>query len=411
MNRKYDNWLIFIVLTLIVYGLLMVFSASSGADAHGNGAEFKYLFRQLAALSVGLLLCVFGALMTSNGWRSMHQYLYIACMIALIGCFIPGIGHASHGAARWIGFGSINFQPSAFARIAVLISLATYLHKWRGQVHLLPVLLKSIYIPLGMLMLIIVEPDFGTSLVISALSFLMCVLGGMRLSHMLISMATLGSLGVVVLFSAEYRMRRMLTFWDPWSHRDADGYQVVQSWVAMHNGGLTGVGMGNSIAKRQFLPEPWTDFIGSVIAEEIGFVGIAVLLTLFCGLLWRGIHIATRAKDSFSMLLASTLTIMIISEAVFNLGVIMGLLPPKGLVLPFISYGSSAMMANLFAIGILLGISAESKDVPLDKGWKVPVQDIPSVANDLTIQELHDDFLGEEDPNMTEIVEKENQSA
>ena len=157
---------------------------------------------------------------------------------------------------------------------------------------------------------------------------------------------------------------------DPWSAYQREGYQVIQSWIAMHNGGLNGLGVGQSISKQYYLPEPWTDFIAAVTAEELGFVSIVVMIGLFCGLLWRGILIARKARDAFSMYLAGTLTMMLCLEAAFNLCVVMGILPPKGLVLPFISYGASAMMANLWAIGLLLSIASEQREVPIQKGWK-----------------------------------------
>lgn len=374
MNRKIDHWLVLIVTLLIMGGMLMVFSASAVGNPNSIGAEFKYLIRQGMALSVGLIFCVGASMATSKMWRGSHQYIYSAMLFFLVLCLVPGIGHASHGASRWIGFGSINFQPSAFAKISVLISLAAFLHNHRGKVHLLPTLLKAAGIPLVMIGFIIIEPDFGTSLIIGSLSFFMMVIAGMRVKHLFISFISLTGLAGIVLMSAEYRVRRMLNFLDPWQTRQAEGYQVVQSWIAMHNGGLSGQGLGNSLAKRQFLPEPWTDFIAAVIAEELGFIGIVILISLFAGLLWRGLHIARHAKDAFSMYLATALTFMIVGEAFFNLGVVMGVVPPKGLVLPFISYGSSAMMANMTAIGILIGISAERKETPIQEGWyKAPV--------------------------------------
>ena len=377
MTQRIDHWLVLIVTLLVTGGMLMVFSASAVGNPSVVGAEFKYLIRQGMALGVGLSLCIAASLATSKIWRGIHQYLYFAMVVGLIFCLIPGIGHSSHGAARWIGFGSINFQPSAFAKIAVLISLAAFLHKHRGKVHLLPILVQAATIPAFMIAFIIVEPDFGTSLIIASLSFFMMIIAGMRMKHLIVSFVGLLTIGGVVLMSAEYRVRRMLNFLDPWQTRQSEGYQVVQSWIAMHNGGLNGQGLGNSIAKRQFLPEPWTDFIAAVIAEELGFVGIVILISLFGALLWRGLYIARHAKDAFSMYLATALTFMIVGEAFFNLGVVMGVVPPKGLVLPFISYGSSAMMANMTAIGILIGISAERKDTPIDKGW----YKAPSIAS------------------------------
>jgi cell division protein FtsW len=387
MNRRIDHWLILIVLILIVGGLLMVLSASAVGNPSSIGAEFKYLIRQSIALSVGLVLCTVAAITPIKTFRQYHKIFYILCGIGLLMCFIPGFSNKSHGAARWVGFGSVNFQPSAFAKIAILVSLAHYLHNWRGQIHHIPILIRAALIPLPLMFLILIEPDFGTTLIIAALCFSMLVAAGMRSKHILISFLSLVVVGIPVLIMEEYRLRRVLTFWDPWEFKQGEGYQIIQSWIAMHQGGLLGQGLGNSVSKRQFLPEPWTDFIAAVIAEEMGFIGITFVILLFCAFLWRGFYIASRARDAFSMFLATTLTVMITGEALFNLGVVMGMVPPKGLVLPFISYGASAMMANMLAVGILLSISAEKRDIPYDKGWKM---DTTSITNEqIPVGEQH----------------------
>ena len=372
MNRRIDHWLILIVLILSVGGMLMVFSASAVGNPSAVGAEFKYLQRQMIAFGFGSLLCIVAALTPIAKIRAWHKVFYILCLFALGLCFAPIVGHPSHGANRWIGFGSVNLQPSAFAKIAVLTSLAHYLHDWRGQLHQIPVLLKSLAIPGIMISLIISEPDFGTSLIISSLCFFMLIIAGMKTSHIFKLLSVLSVLGTIILFSADYRRRRLFNFFDPWSVRAGEGYQIIQSWIALHKGGFWGEGLGNSVSKRQFLPEPWTDFIAAVIGEELGFIGIFAIILLFAGFLWRGFYIASKAKDAFSMYLATALTLMIVGEAGFNLGVVMGVVPPKGLVLPFISYGASAMMANLLAVGILLSISSERKEVALEQGWKEP---------------------------------------
>ena len=164
-------------------------------------------------------------------------------------------------------------------------------------------------------------------------------------------------------------MKRLVSFMNPWETMDSEGYHIIQSWIAMHSGGVWGQGLGNSVAKLHFLPEPWTDFIGSVIAEELGLVRLVGVITLYALFVWRGLHIARRARDSFGMYLAGTITVMVGAEAFFNLAVIMGLVPPKGLVLPFISYGASAMMSHLWAVGILLSITAEADDARAIEGW------------------------------------------
>ena len=370
MNRHIDAWLILIVIALITGGLLMVLSASAVMSAETPGAEFKYLYRQLIALGIGSIFCVATALTPIRKIRQNHMLFYCLVGIGLLLCFAPVIGTEVKGARRWIGFGSINFQPSAFAKIVILISLAHFLHIWRGQLDDIRVVLRALAIPAPLMGLILFEPDFGTTLIIASLIVFMMFIAGLKRQYLFGALGGAIVLGIPILLMEEYRLQRMKHFLDPWSAYHREGYQIIQSWIAMHNGGLTGQGLGNSFSKRHFLPEPWTDFIAAVIAEELGFIAVIVVLFLFCALLWRGFHIARRARDAFSMFLAASLTMMICAEAIFNLGVVMGLVPPKGLVLPFISYGSSAMMANLWAIGLLLSISSEHRDVPVDKGWK-----------------------------------------
>ncbi|MEC7984085.1 MAG: putative lipid II flippase FtsW [Myxococcota bacterium] len=376
MNRHIDTWLILVVISMLMLGLLMVFSSSAVMASSAPGAEFKYLTRQCFALFVGLVLCIGTAFTPIRQIRHNHMLFYALVGIGLILCFIPGIGVTVKGASRWIGFGGVNFQPSAFAKVVSLISVAAFLHKWRGQVHNIRVVIQACCIPLPLMLLILFEPDFGTTMIITLLIGFMLFIGGMKKQHVSIIGGTTVFVGFFALIMEEYRLQRIRHFWDPWSAYEGQGYQVIQGWIALHNGGLTGQGLGNSVSKRHFLPEPWTDFIAAVIGEELGFLGLAALIIMYGLLLWRGFHIAKQARDAFSMLLASSITMMLIIEAAFNLGVVLGILPPKGLVLPFISYGSSALMCNMWAIGILLSISSEKRELPLEQGWKIPKESV-----------------------------------
>lgn len=372
MNRRTDLWLMLVVAALVVLGLVMVYSASAMvAGEHGDPAGF--FKRQLVAVTVGgagLLVTAFTPLATIRRWRVAA---YVACLLALVLVFVPGLQHKANGAARWIGFGSLNIQPSEFTKVVVLVMMADYLDRWRGFIGDWKVVLRSLLIPLPALLLILPEPDFGTATILAGLCFVMLFIAGIRISHIVAVGGVAVALGVPIMLAEQYRLARLTSFRDPWSVADAEGYHTIQSWVAMHSGGLWGQGLGNSVAKLYFLPEPWTDYIGSVIAEELGLVALAGVMLLFCLLLWRGLSIAARARDPFGMFLASTLTAMITLNAFFNLAVIMGMVPPKGLVLPFISYGASAMIANLWAVGLLLGISAEAQSGPVPvvpaEGW------------------------------------------
>lgn len=371
-NRRIDPWLIAIVVSLVGMGLVMVYSASAVVAADRMGDEAQYFKRQLIAVAVGLVLCVGSALTPTRSFRRYRTVFYSACVVGLILCFVPGIQHNVNGSSRWLGFGPANVQPSEFAKIAMMIMLADYLHRWRGYIEDPRVVLRALLIPLPLMALILPEPDFGTTVIVGGLAAMMLFVAGIQTRHILLAGGTGLAIGVPVMMAASYRMRRLTSFLDPWQNVQGDGYQTIQSWLAMHSGGLWGQGLGNSIAKLHFLPEPYTDYIVAVIAEELGYFRLVVVIGLYGLFVWRGLHIAGRARDAFSTYLATAITGMVGFEAFFNMGVVMGLLPPKGLVLPFISYGSTAMVSHLWAVGILLSIAAETDDTPTEAGWTRP---------------------------------------
>ena len=396
MKRHIDAKLLLFVISLITFGLVMVLSSSAIGDVQGT--QFKYFYKQLFAVFLGGILCAGAALIPTDTLRKNHLLFYVVVAFALSLCFVPGLGSTVKGASRWFGFGPFNLQPSAFAKIAALISLSHFLHRWRGQIDQIKIILRAIMIPMPLMFLILIEPDFGTTLVMTGLIAVTLITAGMHLRHLIGFAIGAVIIGVPVLFLESYRIRRVASWLDPWSAYDGVGYQIIQGWIALHTGGATGTGLGNSISKRQFLPEPWTDFIAAVIGEELGFIGLLVVMSLYVGLLWRGLKIAQTARSPFGMYLATGLTVMIVSEAMFNLGVVMGLLPPKGLVLPFISYGASAMMSNLLAIGLLLSISAECNDAPVEKGWISNNQRVKLQANNrlLEIEQMDIDEMDAE---------------
>jgi len=374
-NRSIDPWLIMTSALLVVFGLVMVYSASAMKAFERSGDETYYLTRQLIALAVGLVCCVTTAVTPMRIIRRYRIMLYAAVIGGLLLCFVPGIRYGANGAYRWIGFGPIHWQPSEFAKIIVLIMLADYLDRSRQHIGDARVVLKAMLVPLPALLLILPQPDFGTTAIIAGLCAIMVFMAGLQIKHTIAAAVAGIFVGIPVMIFEPYRVKRLKSFMDPWQSMDAEGYHVIQSWVAMHSGGFWGQGLGNSVAKLDFLPEPWTDFIGAVIAEELGLVAVLSLIGLYAIFLWRGLYIARHARDSFSMLLAATLTLMVGFEAFFNLGVVMGILPPKGLVLPFISYGATAMMSHMWVIGILLSISAESHKAPVSAGWPMANED------------------------------------
>lgn len=370
MNRSTDPWLITVVALLLVAGLVMVYSASAVVAAERTGDGYYFFTRQVIAAVMGLVLCVAGALTPMAKLRRYGLVMYGGIMALLLLCFVPGIQHKANGAARWIGFGPVHFQPSEFAKIIVLIVLADYLERHRGHLGDWRVIVRAGLIPLPAMLLIFPEPDFGTTAITAGMCTVMLFIAGMRLSHM----AAVAGVGVIVgtplMVMEAYRVQRLTSFLDPWASFEGEGYHVIQSWIAMHSGGLWGQGLGNSIAKLHFLPEPWTDFIAAVTAEELGLIGLFVLITLYAAFVWRGLSIARRARDNFGMLIAGCITAMIGLQAFFNLAVVMGLVPPKGLVLPFMSYGATALQSHLWCVGILLSIASEASDAPLASGWQ-----------------------------------------
>jgi cell division protein FtsW len=369
MNRRIDPWLLALIAGLILLGLVMIYSASAVVAEEWSGDSMRYVKRQGIAIGAGALLCAATAVTPTRVMRRYRFVFYGACLLGLLLTFVPGISHTVKGASRWIGFGSVNTQPSEFAKIAVLVVLAHELDRWRHWITDWRVAVRAALYAVPALLLIINQPDAGTTMIITALCCVMLLIAGMRMLHMAVGAVSLLAVGIPVLILEPYRMQRLISFLDPWKVADGSGFQVIQSWIAMHSGGLWGQGLGNSLAKLHYLPEPWTDFIGSVIAEELGLVGMLAMIGLFGMVSWRGLWVARRARDAFGMYLAATITAMIGFEALFNLAVIMGMVPTKGLVLPFVSYGSSAMISHLWALGILLSIAAEADDAPVTAGW------------------------------------------
>jgi cell division protein FtsW len=270
----------------------------------------------------------------------------------------PGIGAERGGAQRWIALGGLTVQPSEFVKLGAVLFLARWISRHRDVMHefgsgVLPALLC-----VGVCSaLILVQPDFGTAVILGLLVLLMLYVGGARPAHVL-GLVLCGAVGMgIAVQVAPYRMRRLLAFLDPWQHSQDAGFQLVQSLIAFGSGGLSGVGLGQSKQKLLFLPEAHTDFIFALVGEELGLIGAVTVLALFVVVAVRGFRIAARHPDSFASLLAFGLTAVLILSAVVNVGVVLGMLPTKGLPLPFLSYGGSALMASMVEVGLLAALS------------------------------------------------------
>ncbi len=377
--RRYDVPLLVLTSLLLCFGLVMLWSASAFVALEETKNGFHFVTRQGLAIAIGLTLGVVGMVTPYRQLQKLAFSLYGATIVMLFAVWVPGLGHAANGAQRWFGVGGFHVQPAEFAKLALLVGLATWLHRHRANLHDV----RNVLLPAGgfillPLLLIIRQPDFGSTAIIVGLCGVMIFFAGIRLSWV----ATLASIGAVILgvvmVAEPYRRARLVAFLDPFADCSGDGYQVCQSLLALQHGGVFGRGLGEGSAKLLYLPEPYNDFIAAVLGEELGVPGFLLITILYLAIAARGFSIARRAKEMFGSLLANTLTVMLVGQAVLNLGVVLSLVPNKGLVLPFVSYGASAMMINLAAIGILLSVSAEARPVEAVQAARSPSPPVPA---------------------------------
>jgi len=353
-----DGWLFFAVAALLAVGIPMVLSTSY-LHAQERFSDGTYFFRkQLTAVGIGMTTLLLSALVPPAVYRRLAYPLLFLSLCALILVLIPGIGWSRGGARRWLPLGGFAFQPTEVAKVSLVLYLARSLEKKDEKIRTFSIGILPHLIVGGLFLgFIVLQPDLGTALILGLVLFLMLFIGGAKLSHL--SLTGLVALPVAALFmvGADYRMRRLLTFLDPWKDASSSGFQIIQSYIAFGSGQLWGRGLGESRQKLFYLPEAHTDFIFSVIGEELGLWGALTVVALFGVIVVRGFHLTSRTEELFDRYLAFGLTALIGLQALIHMGVVMGLMPTKGLVLPFISYGGTAMVANLTVAGILLGLS------------------------------------------------------
>ncbi|MFC5532182.1 stage V sporulation protein E [Cohnella yongneupensis] len=353
-----DLWMISAIIGILAIGVVMVYSASAVAAFHDYGDAFYYVKRQLIFAVLGVTAMFVTMNVEYTQWRKWAIPAVLLCFGLLIIVLIPGLGVWRGGARSWLGIGSFGIQPSEFMKLAMVLFLAKLLSERQNQITrfttgLLP--------PLGIMgiafALIMLQPDLGTGAVMIGASLLVIYVAGARLAH-------LGALGLVGVFglvgliaAAPYRLQRITAFLDPWQDPLGAGYQSIQSLYAIGPGGLVGLGLGLSRQKYNYLPEPQTDFIFSILAEELGFIGGALLLLLFLLLIWRGMRTAITITDPYGSLLASGIVGIIAVQVLINIGVVIGVLPVTGITLPLVSYGGSSLTLLLTALGILLNLS------------------------------------------------------
>ena len=363
--RSMDVVLLFTVFVLVGLGLVMVYSASSALALERNGDSLFYLKRQIIATGLGFL----GLILLSQvpyHWlgKMVYPVLFGSLAVMVLVC-IPGIGHEVGGARRWLHVGGFSFQPSEFGKIGLTIYLAYSLSKKGDKVRDFSIGFVPHFIVLGLLLMpVLVQKDLGAAVLMTFLTITMLFVAGARILHLAgAGFAGAGMLALAI-FLEPYRLERLKSFLNPWADPLNSGFQIIHSFMAFGSGGVLGAGFGEGKQKLFYLPEPHTDFILSVLGEEGGLVGVVTVLILYFVFFKRGIRVAKGTKESFGSLLAFGLTTLIGLQVIMNVWVVMGLIPTKGLALPFMSYGGSAMMMNLCAVGILLNIrsvGAEAK--------------------------------------------------
>ncbi|MCM3698493.1 stage V sporulation protein E [Paenibacillus macerans] len=353
-----DFWLMASILGLLAIGIVMVYSAGSVLAFHDYGDSFYFVKRQLLFAVLGLVAMF---LMMNFDYRLLRKYAKVGlviCFALLVIVLIPGIGVVRGGARSWLGISSFGIQPSEFMKLGMILFLSYFLSQ---EDYKITNFTKGLLPPLGVIGLafglIMLQPDLGTGTVMLGASLLIVFTAGARILH-LAGLAGLGALGFVgLILAAPYRLKRITAFLDPWSDPLGAGYQIIQSLYAIGPGGLAGLGLGMSRQKYSYVPEPQTDFIFSILAEELGFIGGLLVLLLFLILVWRGMRVAMTIDDTFGSLLAVGIVGMVAVQVVINIGVVIGLMPVTGITLPLISYGGSSLTLMLTALGILLNLS------------------------------------------------------
>jgi cell division protein FtsW len=353
----YDARLLFPVLFLVGIGIVMVYSASSALALKKYGNSYFFIKKQAMFALVGLMALVVGRHFPYRGLRLLAYPAVVLTLGLLIAVHLTGFGHSAGGATRWLRIGGFTLQPAELARMAMILYLAYSMSKKQDRIREFSIgFVPHIMVLTVLVIPIMLQPDFGSVVILTLITGMMLFVGGVPLRYLALAGLAAAPIGGYLLLSADYRLKRLMSFLNPWEYPTSDGYQTIHSLMAFGSGGLWGTGIGKSLQKLFYLPEPHTDFIFSVIGEEFGLVGVAVIVMLYGLIIWRGIAIARQTTDPFGALLSFGLTTAIALQVCINMGVTMGLLPTKGLTLPFLSYGGTSLVLNMAAVGVLMNI-------------------------------------------------------
>lgn len=392
-KRPPDLWLLAIVFTLLILGLVMVFSASSvtaACSAECNFDPYFYLKRQAAWALVAVLAMWWAMRIDLEKFRKWSLPLVLLSVIGLAAVLEHHVGIKINGARRWIALGPFGFQPSEMAKFALVFYLADCLARRGSKIQRFARLIPLIIIFGATVLLINMEPDLGTALVVAASFMGVLFMSGARFAH-LAGLVSLGLLAVIVqICKDQYKRERIMVFLDPFADPGNKGYQIVQSLIGLGSGGLAGLGLGESRQKFSYLPEQHTDFIFSILGEELGLIGTLAVLFLFLMLLYRGLRIAVKARDNYFALLAAGLSFTIVFQAFLNIGVVSAALPLTGIPLPFISYGGTSLVITLAAVGLLANVSTRRRE-RREESQEIPK---PATETESLTRKFHDMGFG-----------------
>lgn len=357
-----DQLLLVVALLLIGIGIVMVYSASGVLAATKHQDTAYFLRKQLTAAGLGLAVLIVLSRVPYQLYQKLVYPILGLSLLLLILVLIPGVGVKVRSASRWLRLGPLVVQPSEFAKLAIIIFLAYSMARKHEKIRDFSIGFLPHIIVAGLFILLIEkQPDFGTAMALAGITFLMLFVGGTRLTHIFLGLLVGAPVIAYAILKNKMRLERLTTFWDPFQYAQDAGYQLVHSLYALGSGGFWGLGLGKSREKLFYLPDSHTDFIFAILTEELGFFGGFVVLSLFLILVFRGLVISLRARDLFGAYLATGITVLLGLQAAINMAVVTGILPTKGLSLPFLSYGGSSLLVSMAAVGILLNISAQTR--------------------------------------------------
>lgn len=361
----YDKWLMGVVLTLIIIGLMMVASSSVMISTKYYHQPFYFLIKQCCYLAVGFFAAMVVMRIDSSVWEKLSMPMLLVCLFMLLIVLIPGVGKIVNGSRRWLALGPIGIQVSELAKMTMIFYVAGYLVRQKEQIgESIFGFVKPMIILAIVAALLLMEPDFGATVVITGTVMAMLFLAGVRLRYYTGLLVVVIAAMALLAISSPYRVARLTAFLDPWADQFNSGYQLTQSLIAFGRGGWDGVGLGDSVQKLFYLPEAHTDFLFAVLAEELGLIGILLVLLLYVIFVIRGLIIGYTAYGQerfFAAFTAYGLTFWLGLQAAINMGVNSGLLPTKGLTLPLLSYGGASMVVNCVVIALLLRIDHENR--------------------------------------------------